>query len=194
MPLRVTHPSPPQLRKEKSQFNTIINRSHRSLARVELSDEQIRAQAPSVFAAAPQAGVSERYTFLPTAQIISRMTIKVFRWVLLARLCLRAWPHPLLRRAHYRDPSDIVRQISAWARLAPVTPPAFPLRSWKSQARKEDVCRFAGEHDAGGFAAAREARRTSRVNQPSLAACNAVGCSPGKTAFRVACLKRQRAP
>lgn len=54
-------------------FNTIINRSHRSLSRVELSDEQIRAQAPSVFASAPQAGVSERYTFLPTAQIISRM-------------------------------------------------------------------------------------------------------------------------
>jgi len=54
-------------------FNTIINRSHRSLARVELSDEQIRAQAPSVFADAPQAGVSARYTFLPTAQIISRM-------------------------------------------------------------------------------------------------------------------------
>lgn len=54
-------------------FNTIINRSHRSLARVELSDEQIRAKAPSVFAAAPQAGVSERYTFLPTSTIISRM-------------------------------------------------------------------------------------------------------------------------
>lgn len=54
-------------------FNTIINRSHRSLARVELSDEQIRATAPSVFATTPQAGVSARYTFLPTAQIISRM-------------------------------------------------------------------------------------------------------------------------
>jgi hypothetical protein len=48
-------------------FNAIINRS------VELSDEQIKAQAPSVFAAAPQAGVSVRYTFLPTAQIVSRM-------------------------------------------------------------------------------------------------------------------------
>lgn len=54
-------------------FNIIINRSHRSLSRIELSDEQIKGQAPSVFAAAPQAGVSERYTFLPTAQIISRM-------------------------------------------------------------------------------------------------------------------------
>jgi hypothetical protein len=54
-------------------FSSIINRNTRSLARVELSDDQIKAQAPSVFAAAPQAGVSERYTFLPTAQIVSRM-------------------------------------------------------------------------------------------------------------------------
>lgn len=54
-------------------FNTIINRSHRSLARIELSDEQIKVQAPSVFAAAPQAGVSERYLFLPTSTIVNRM-------------------------------------------------------------------------------------------------------------------------
>jgi len=51
----------------------IINRKTRSLARLELADEQIKAQAPSVFAAAPVAGVSERYTFLPTSQIVSRM-------------------------------------------------------------------------------------------------------------------------
>jgi len=54
-------------------FSSIINRSFRTLARIELSDEQIRAKAPSVYAAAPQAGVSERYTFLPTSNIISRM-------------------------------------------------------------------------------------------------------------------------
>ena len=54
-------------------FSSIINRNTRSLARIELSDEQIRVQAPSVFAAAPVAGVSERYTFLPTAQIVGRM-------------------------------------------------------------------------------------------------------------------------
>jgi len=35
-------------------FNTIINRSHRSLARIELSDEQIRAQAPSVEGVRPE--------------------------------------------------------------------------------------------------------------------------------------------
>ncbi|MGA2248419.1 MAG: DUF932 domain-containing protein [Verrucomicrobiota bacterium] len=50
-----------------------INRNIRSFSRIELSDEQIKVQAPSVFAAAPQAGVSERYTFLPTSQIVSRM-------------------------------------------------------------------------------------------------------------------------
>ena len=54
-------------------FSSIINRSSRTLARIELTDEQIRHQAPSVFAAAPVAGVSERYTFLPTSQIVSRM-------------------------------------------------------------------------------------------------------------------------
>jgi hypothetical protein len=54
-------------------FSSIINRNTRSLARVELTDEQIHRQAPSVFAASPVAGVSERYTFLPTSQIVDRM-------------------------------------------------------------------------------------------------------------------------
>jgi len=54
-------------------FSSIINRSHRTLARLELTDEQIRNEAPSVFATAPVAGVSDRYTFLPTSQIIGRM-------------------------------------------------------------------------------------------------------------------------
>ena len=54
-------------------FSSLINRSHRTLARIELTDEQIRNQAPSVFAVQPLAGVSERYTFLPTSRIIDRM-------------------------------------------------------------------------------------------------------------------------
>ena len=54
-------------------FSSIINRGARTLARIELTDDQIRNQAPSVYAAAPVAGVSERYTFLPTAQIVTRM-------------------------------------------------------------------------------------------------------------------------
>jgi hypothetical protein len=49
-----------------------LNRNTRSLSRIELGDEQIQAQAPSVFAVAPQADVSERYTFLPTSQIVTR--------------------------------------------------------------------------------------------------------------------------
>jgi hypothetical protein len=60
-------------KREKNMFSSIINRSSRTLARIELSDEQIKAKAPSVFAAAPVAGVSERYTFLPTAKIVGRM-------------------------------------------------------------------------------------------------------------------------
>ena len=37
---------------------------------VALSDESLRAQAPSVFAAGPMVGVSDRYTFVPTARIV----------------------------------------------------------------------------------------------------------------------------
>jgi len=41
--------------------------------RTELADDQIRAIAPSVCAIAPQADVSERYAFVPTAQVVSRL-------------------------------------------------------------------------------------------------------------------------
>ena len=51
-------------------FN-IIHRNTRSLSRIELRDEQILVQAPSVSAATTQARVSERYAFLPTVQILA---------------------------------------------------------------------------------------------------------------------------
>jgi len=38
---------------------------------VALEDTHLRAQAPSIFAAGPMAGVSDRYTFVPTARIVS---------------------------------------------------------------------------------------------------------------------------
>jgi len=38
-----------------------------------MADDQIRSVAPSVFAAAPLPEVSERYAFVPTAQIVSRL-------------------------------------------------------------------------------------------------------------------------
>ena len=43
------------------------------IKRTELADDQIRALAPSVFAVAPQVGVSERYAFVPTAQVVSKL-------------------------------------------------------------------------------------------------------------------------
>ena len=43
------------------------------IKRTELADDQILAVAPSVFAVAPQAGVSERYAFVPTAQVVSKL-------------------------------------------------------------------------------------------------------------------------
>lgn len=42
-------------------------------SRHELNDDQIRSVAPSVFAAAPLPEVSERYAFVPTAQMVSRL-------------------------------------------------------------------------------------------------------------------------
>ena len=36
-----------------------------------LSEEILRSQAPSIFASGPMAGVSDRYTFVPTARIVS---------------------------------------------------------------------------------------------------------------------------
>lgn len=38
-----------------------------------LTDETLRAQAPSIFATGPMAGVSQRYTFVPTAEIVQEL-------------------------------------------------------------------------------------------------------------------------
>src|ERR1051326_3292 len=42
-------------------------------SRAELPDDQLRALAPSVFAEQPISGVSSRYSFVPTAQLVSRL-------------------------------------------------------------------------------------------------------------------------
>src|SRR5438552_2588873 len=42
-------------------------------SRAELPDEQLRALASSVFAAQAMPGVSSRYTFVPTAQLVARL-------------------------------------------------------------------------------------------------------------------------
>ncbi|MEI6600828.1 MAG: DUF932 domain-containing protein [Comamonadaceae bacterium] len=44
-----------------------------SKVRSEIGDEQLRLVAPSIFAAGAMQGVSNRYTFLPTSQIIASM-------------------------------------------------------------------------------------------------------------------------
>ncbi|MCX6930283.1 MAG: DUF932 domain-containing protein [Verrucomicrobia bacterium] len=44
-----------------------------------LTDDTLRAQAPSIFASGPMLGVSSRYTFVPTARIISGL--KALDWV-----------------------------------------------------------------------------------------------------------------
>src|SRR6266700_8416266 len=42
-------------------------------SRAELPDDQLRALAPSVFAAQAMPGVSSRYAFVPTAQLVGRL-------------------------------------------------------------------------------------------------------------------------
>jgi hypothetical protein len=49
------------------QFNT--SKNHRA----ELTNEELRIQAPAIFAAQPIQGVTERYTFLPTAVIVDEL-------------------------------------------------------------------------------------------------------------------------
>ena len=44
-----------------------------------LEDDALRQQAPSIFAAGPMAGVSDRYTFVPTARIITGL--RALDWV-----------------------------------------------------------------------------------------------------------------
>lgn len=41
--------------------------------RIELDDDALRRQAPSIFAGEAMTGVSDRYAFLPTAQVVQRM-------------------------------------------------------------------------------------------------------------------------
>ena len=47
--------------------------SNYSKVRSEITDEQLRLAAPSIYAGQAMQGVSSRYTFLPTAQIVSAM-------------------------------------------------------------------------------------------------------------------------
>ncbi len=44
-----------------------------------LSDQALRAQAPSIFASGPMQGVSDRYTFVPTARIVDGL--REHNWV-----------------------------------------------------------------------------------------------------------------
>jgi len=56
-----------------SMFPIIRNSAYIIGPRSGLSDDQLRRSAPSVFAGSPLPGVSERYAFVPTAQIVSRL-------------------------------------------------------------------------------------------------------------------------
>lgn len=44
-----------------------------------LADSALRSQAPSIFAEGPKAGVSPRYTFVPTARIIDGLRAQGWR-------------------------------------------------------------------------------------------------------------------
>ncbi len=50
-----------------------ISSNRRMFQRSELTDAALASQSPSIFAEQAVEGVSDRYTFIPTGQIISRM-------------------------------------------------------------------------------------------------------------------------
>lgn len=52
-------------------YNNNSNRSH--AGRFELSNEALEAAAPSIFASGAMAGVSDKYSFIPTSQVVSQM-------------------------------------------------------------------------------------------------------------------------
>jgi hypothetical protein len=41
-----------------------------------LSEDTLRNQAPSIYATGPLAGVSPRYTFVPTAEIVHELRVQ----------------------------------------------------------------------------------------------------------------------
>src|SRR5215471_14140748 len=48
-----------------------LNEQTSNFKAVALGDDMLRSQAPSIFAPGPMRGVSSRYTFVPTARIVS---------------------------------------------------------------------------------------------------------------------------
>ena len=107
------------------------------------------------------------------------------------RACASAHGHTLCSAVLTTETHQILcAQYPPWHASRPSRPRLSPLRSLKSQARKEEVCRCAGEHDDSGLRR-RGSRRTSRVNRTSLSACDSFGFSE-KTASRVAGLQRRR--
>jgi len=56
-----------------------MNHDTRNFKALALNDDTLRAQAPSIFASGPMQGVSPRYTFVPTARIITGL--RALDWV-----------------------------------------------------------------------------------------------------------------
>lgn len=54
-------------------FNSYQTNTHSMARHTELADSQLALEAPSIFAEQAVEGVSSRYTFIPTAQLVTRM-------------------------------------------------------------------------------------------------------------------------
>ena len=111
---------------------------------------------------------------------------------MLLRACASTLGHTLCSTVLTTQSHQILcAKYSAPHASRPSRPRLSPLRSLKSQARKKSA-RFAGEYDAGGFAAAGQRGERRGCFEYPLPRPTVVGRSPEKTALRVACLKHQR--
>lgn len=64
---------PGMRQKEQSMIPNPVTTNFRSQA---LTDAELRLEAPSIFATAPMSGLSQRYTFVPTTEIVAGLREK----------------------------------------------------------------------------------------------------------------------
>jgi hypothetical protein len=83
---------------------------------IEITDSEIRGTAPSVFAEAPMPGASNRYTFLPTGQILSAMRQEGWKPVEARQMGVRRLDHSGFQRHMVRfQRRDLAAEVGDYA-------------------------------------------------------------------------------
>jgi hypothetical protein len=82
---------------ENERFKSMF--SDRSTSNtIEITDSEIRGTAPAVFAESPMPGMSARYTFLPTGQILDAMPHEGWKPVEACQMGVRRLDHAGFQR------------------------------------------------------------------------------------------------